>query len=238
MCKIICNVSYSCGHIEPWVQPRACQFDAQNQRKSSKKDPLCLMHGHCLDFGRVRQISVSDELFCSACYIDKLKAKIKDKDAREKAIEQAKANATRASNSARKFIEESEKRSRLEELPLSYIKKVTDVALKRLDISFSDAQMQFYHFEELLQIVIGLPFLDKDQLVGKFARKVEGKFEPNEVRHFYKLAIENRNFGDSFRKGLKKPDVLDEPVKPAKPSKPAKPVKPVPTWVPDVAHDY
>ncbi|KAH8158296.1 hypothetical protein CIB48_g9946 [Xylaria polymorpha] len=149
--------------------------------------------------------------------------KIIDKDARDKAIERAKSNKIRVSKSAQKGIEEAEKRSRLDELPLSYIKKVTGVALKRLDIAFLDEQMQIYHFEELLQIIIGLPFLDKDQLVGKFASKVEEKFGPKEIKRFYKLSIEYRNFGDSFSKGLKNPDVLDEPVKP---------MKPVPTWVP------
>ncbi|KAI0438881.1 hypothetical protein F4803DRAFT_564912 [Xylaria telfairii] len=178
MCKVICNISYRCGHVEPWAQPRACELDA--------------------------------------------------KEARDKAIERAKLNKIRASTNARKSIEEAEKRSCLDELPVSYIEKVTDVALKRLDIAFLDGQMQIYHFEELLQIIIGLPFLDKDQLVGKFASKVEsdetGRFGPKEIKRFYALSIEHRNFGDSFRKSLKKPDVLDEPVKP---------VQPVPTWVPN-----
>ncbi|KAI0454483.1 hypothetical protein F5B21DRAFT_504388 [Xylaria acuta] len=225
MCKIICKVLYSCGHTEPWVQPRACQFDAEGHLKPGAKDPLCLLWGHCWDFGRVREINISDGMLCSACYVDKLKVKITDENVRKKAIEKAKSNAARSSKSARKCTEEAEKRSRLQELPLSYIEKVTGVALKRLDLAFADAQMEAHHFGELLQVVIGLPFLNKDQLVGKFAGKVEENFGPKEVKDFYKLSIKHRNFGDSFRKGLKKPDVLDEPEKS---------VKPVPTWVPEL----
>ncbi|KAI0485654.1 hypothetical protein F4859DRAFT_511849 [Xylaria cf. heliscus] len=228
MCQIICNVAYACGHTELWLKPRACQFDARGNRKSGKKDPLCLIYGHCWEFGRVRFLNISDKSFqCTPCHIKQLEVKIKNGEARARAIEKARRNEARWSMEARLLIEEAERRSRLEDLPLGYIDKVTNVAMNRLDRAFSDAQMETYHFEELLQIMIGLPFLDKGRLVRKFARKAEQKFGPEEVRRFYELAVEYRNFGESFRRGLKKPDVLDKPVETAELVLP-----PVPTWVP------
>ncbi|KAI1153272.1 hypothetical protein F4825DRAFT_449672 [Nemania diffusa] len=211
MCQIICNVTYRCGHTEPRVESRDCQFIDRGHRKRTAKDPLCLLYRHCSEFGRVRQISITDSLLCSTCFISKLTGQENlSSRARKNKIDATRKNAARHSNHAEKCIAESEKRARLEDLPIAYINKVSEVALRRLDIAFSDAQMNTCHFEDLLQIVIGLPFLDKGRLVEKFAGKIEQKLGTGEMKHFYELSMKYRNFGDEFRKGLKNPSVLDE----------------------------
>ncbi len=212
MCKIICNITYSCGHTEPWVSPRSSQIDADGARKRGEKDPMCLIPGHCWVFGNVRQIKLIDTLLCTTCFVAQTR-KRKDVSAEQRAamISKAKRDADFHSSCARKHIVESEERSQLDEVDISRISEATDVAVERLGFSFSDAQMQSWHFEDLLQVVIGLPFLDKDRLVGKFASEAEKKFGAADVKWFYELSTTNRNFGDSFRKGLKNPDVLDEP---------------------------
>ncbi|KAF2969902.1 hypothetical protein GQX73_g3726 [Xylaria multiplex] len=210
MCKIICNVAYSCGHIEPWVNPRTCQYDALGDRKLAEKNPLCLIYRHCRFFGDVRQINISDDMLCSNCFITETKGR-KDlpAKAKENMIFAARKDTAFHSQAAQKNIAEADKSSQLKDLSISYINKVTDIALTRLDLAFSDAQMEPHHFDELLQIMMGLPFLDKDRLVGKFANKVEARFGAEDVRHFYKLSMKGRNFGDYFRDGLKDPSVLD-----------------------------
>ncbi|KAI1347231.1 hypothetical protein F5Y01DRAFT_307719 [Xylaria sp. FL0043] len=212
MCNIICNVTYRCGHVEPWVKPRECQFDAQGNRKWGEKDPLCLIPGHCWAFGSVRKINIVDDKFqCSLCFICKTEDRkdITDEQ-REKMVSSAARNAFFHSRSAENHINEAERRSILEEIAVSRINKATNIALRRLDFAFADAQMRPWHFEELLQIVMGLPFLDKPKLVGKFASKAEKKFDTKHVRRFYEVSMTGRNFGESFRAGLKKPGVLDD----------------------------
>ncbi|KAI0101814.1 hypothetical protein GGR51DRAFT_574444 [Nemania sp. FL0031] len=215
MCKIICNITYKCGHTEPFVSRRSCQYDRHGAAKAPSKDPLCLLYTHCWEFGRVRQISLSDRLLCSACYIARTEDR-KDisEESRMARIKSTKADAEFHSSKAQQFISESETRARLEHLPIEYINDVTNVALERLDIAFQDDQMREYHFEELLQIIIGLPFLDKGRLVEKFAGKIEERFgggsAAKKMKHYYELSKKYRNFGDNFQKGLKDPSVLDK----------------------------
>ncbi|GAW15702.1 hypothetical protein ANO14919_051210 [Xylariales sp. No.14919] len=210
MCKIISNVTYGCSHIEPWVEPRACQYGAEGARKPPQKDPLCLIYPHCRRLGNVRQINIFDQMLCSACYIAQTqKRKNISAQVKEKIVSKAEKKAGFHAKCARKHIADSEKDSRLEHLDVSYINRVTDVALKRLDIAFSDEQMEPHHFEELLQIVMGLPLLFKDRLIRKFACRVEQNFEAEDVRYFYELSMKHRNFGRDFRNGLKNPSVLD-----------------------------
>ncbi|KAI1112745.1 hypothetical protein F5Y14DRAFT_463155 [Nemania sp. NC0429] len=212
MCRIIYNVTYSCGHTEPWTGARACQFDAHYVRKPEAEDPLCLLYGHCAEFGRVRQISLSDETLCSNCFIDYVENQEDIDDvARILKIQRVRKSADFHSRTAQSAITDSGLRSRLDDLPRRYVKKVTRVALKRLDIAFSDAQMQPHHFEELFQIIVSLPSLRTDLLVEKFAYKIEKKFVTEVVKHFYALSTTFGDFGDHFRKGLKKPGVLDSP---------------------------
>ncbi|KAI8630930.1 hypothetical protein F5Y19DRAFT_474050 [Xylariaceae sp. FL1651] len=45
----------------------------------------------------------------------------------------------------------------------------------RLDFAFEGAEMEYHHFEDLLQITARLPFLHKDQLIAKFTGKIEDK---------------------------------------------------------------
>ncbi|KAI1422773.1 hypothetical protein F5Y12DRAFT_595382 [Xylaria sp. FL1777] len=212
MCKIVCNVTYSCGHTEPWVTPRSCQFDAEGNRKRTEEDPMCLIPGHCWAFGSVRQINIVDELLCSTCFIAKTEGRrdISAK-ARENMISKATREAKFHSRCAKSHIKEAEERSQLRDISVSRIDRATGGALKRLDLAFSDAQMEHWHFAELLQIVIGLPFLNKERLVGKFASEAEKKFDVGDVRDLYELSTKYRKFGDYFRKGLKNPSVLDEP---------------------------
>ncbi|TGJ80612.1 hypothetical protein E0Z10_g8151 [Xylaria hypoxylon] len=210
MCKIICNITYGCGHTAPWVNPRACQYDAEGTRKLLEKDPLCLIYRHCRNFGSVRQISTFDEMLCSSCFITQIEER-KDVSAKakENIISNSKKYADFHSQCAQKHIAETDKESQLGDMGVLYIEKVTGVALKRLNLSFSDKQMRTHHFEELLQIVMGLPFLDKDRLVARFASQVEKKFGAEDVKYFYELSMKGRNFGDYFRNGLKDPSVLD-----------------------------
>ncbi|KAJ8129851.1 hypothetical protein O1611_g3779 [Lasiodiplodia mahajangana] len=214
MCKIICNITYKCGHTEPWVTRRTCQYNSNGTPKSPAKEPLCLLYTHCWEFGRVRQVNIADRLLCSACFI----AKTKDREdlseeLRTARIDGAEKDAAFHAGKARDFIAEANGRAQLEHLPTEYIKRVSNVALKRLDIAFSDEQMKEHHFAELLQIIVGLPFLDKDRLIEKFAGKIEEKFGPKKVKEFYELSMKYRNFGDEFRKGLKAPGVLDKAQK-------------------------
>ncbi|KAI1165430.1 hypothetical protein F5B18DRAFT_649672 [Nemania serpens] len=212
MCQIIFNVTYSCGHTEPWIEARACQFDAQERRKPEAEDPLCLLYGHCAEFGKVRQISLSDETLCSNCFIDYVEAREGiDEMARIIQIDRVRKSADFHSRTAQSHFTDSELRSRLKDLPARYVKKVTKIALKRLDIAFSDAQMQPFHFEELFQIIVGLPSLQTDRLVEKFAYKIEQKFVTEVVKHFYEFSLRFGDFGNDFRNGLKKPNALHQP---------------------------
>ncbi|KAI1187845.1 hypothetical protein F5B17DRAFT_452564 [Nemania serpens] len=209
MCQIICNITHSCGHIEPWVGARACQFDAWERRKPEEKDPFCLLYGHCAEFGKVRQISLSDETLCSDCFIDYVDAR-KDIDeiARIIQIDRVRKSADSHALTAQSYITNSALRSRLEDLPTRYVRKVTRVALKRLNIAFSDAQMEPYHFEELFQIIVGLPSIRTDLLVQKFAYKIEEKFVMEVVKHIYEFSMRFGDFGDEFRKGLTRANVI------------------------------
>ncbi|KAJ8116265.1 hypothetical protein ONZ43_g4477 [Nemania bipapillata] len=211
MCKIVCNITYRCGHTEPWVESRACQLDEKRQRKPTAKDPLCLLYRHCSEFGRVRQVKLADKLLCNTCFISSLNERNgMDPKSRESMIRKARDSAEFHANFAKKCIAESEKRARLGALPIEYINKVSRVALERLDIAFADPQMEPHHFEELLQVIVGLPFLDKGPLVEKFAGKIEQKLGSKKMRYFYALSMKYRNFGDEFRKGLKNPTGLDK----------------------------
>ncbi|KAJ2987877.1 hypothetical protein NUW58_g4269 [Xylaria curta] len=209
MCKIICNVIYSCGHTEPWVSPRACQFDADGTRKPLARDPLCLLYGRCLNFGRVRQVKITDSLLCTTCFVKRTNAREDlSPGQRERIVNFAERVAARHAQYAQNHIDEAERRSRLKNLSWAYIDEATDKALLRLDMAFADEEMEFHHFEELLQIAIGLPLVDKGKLVTKFASKVEEKFGPEEVNHFHQLSVNNRNFGDEFLEGLQNPTVV------------------------------
>ncbi|KAI1196021.1 hypothetical protein F5X97DRAFT_325961 [Nemania serpens] len=212
MCRIIYNVTYSCGHTEPWVEARACQFDAQGRRKPEAEDPLCLLYGHCAEFGKVRQVSLADETLCSDCFIHYVEAREDISEiARIIQINRVQKTADFHSRTAQSAIVDSELRARLEDLPARYVKKVTRIALKRLDIAFSDAQMQPYHFEELFQIIVGVPCLHTNRLVEKFACRIERKFITEAVKHFYEYSMRFGDFGNDFRNGLKRPSVLDRP---------------------------
>ncbi|KAI0433250.1 hypothetical protein F5Y09DRAFT_91423 [Xylaria sp. FL1042] len=210
MCKIICNVTYRCGHVEPWVNPRSCQFDPRGNRKRGEEDPLCLIPGHCWAFGNVRKINIFDKLQCSLCFICKTEQREDISDERRgNMISKACKDAYFQSYWAEKHINEAERRSMLGEIDTSRINKATNLAFKRLDFAFANAQMRSWHFAELLEIIMGLPFLDKEKLVGKFASKAEKKLNAEHIRWFYELSMMGRNFGDSFRKGLNNPIVLD-----------------------------
>ncbi|KAI3327665.1 hypothetical protein HD806DRAFT_549610 [Xylariaceae sp. AK1471] len=153
---------------------------------------------------------------CSECFISSTKKRCDiSSEAKENIIYKAKESADFHANCAAKLTTESYKRAQVEDIPIEAVRKVTVIALKRLDESFSDAQMERYHFEELLQIVVGLPLLDKAKLVGKFASKIEQKFGAEEgvVKNFYELSKKDRiDFREEFRKGLKNPSVLDKVV--------------------------
>ncbi|KAI1364689.1 hypothetical protein F5Y08DRAFT_353376 [Xylaria arbuscula] len=203
MCKIIANVTYKCGHTEPWVTPRGCQFDAEGVRKRGKHDPLCLIPGHCWVFGNVRLIKVDDNRQCSACFASKIeKQKGLSKEARATAIAKAKTSAESHSTCAQEHIIEADNKSQLMEVPKSRINKATEVALQQLESSFKDAQMETHHYAELLQIIIGLPFLDKGRLVKRFAALAEKKLTTEDLKWLYELSVKERNFGDYFRQGV------------------------------------
>ncbi|KAI1179494.1 hypothetical protein F4777DRAFT_574800 [Nemania sp. FL0916] len=209
MCKIISNVTYACGHKEPWTQARSCQLDAHGTRKANM-NPLCLIWGHCPNFGIVRQISLAeDKMLCSRCFVTKLQnLPNMAPEIKERRIQSAKNTAELHARNAESTIAASERRARLEDLPTGYIDKVTGVALKRLEMAFSDKEMEFRHFGELVQIIVALPLVDKAQLVKKFAGLVEERFGARDVRHFYKLSMQYRNFGNEFLAGLHNPDVI------------------------------
>ncbi|KAI0972925.1 hypothetical protein F4678DRAFT_478166 [Xylaria arbuscula] len=212
MCKIICNVTYRCGHKEPWVSPRTCQIDLEGNRKWGDKDPMCLIPGHCWAFGSVRQINIVDELLCSACFIAQTKER-KGLSANTQTcmISKATKDAKYHSSRAEKFITDAEKKS-TGNMSAARIARVNDLALERIDFAFADEQMQPWHFAELLQIIADLPFLNKKKLARKFAKEAEKKSDDDDITWFYEVSMENRDLGHGFRQGLKNPSVLDQPL--------------------------
>ncbi|KAI1298627.1 hypothetical protein F5Y03DRAFT_397996 [Xylaria venustula] len=193
MCKIICNI------------------DLEGNRKRGEEDALCLIPGHCWAFGIVRKTNIVDELLCSACFITQTKKREDLSDnTKKRMISKATIDAEFHSTHAEKHIKDAEKKSK-GDINAARIAKVTDLALERLEFAFADEQMQSWHFEELLQIIASLPFLNKKKLIRKFAKEAEEKFDAEDITWFYELSMESRDFGNGFRQGLKNPNVLNAP---------------------------
>ncbi|KAI0154340.1 hypothetical protein GGR57DRAFT_512308 [Xylariaceae sp. FL1272] len=204
MCKIIAVVEYSCGHSEPCVNLRTCQFKSVGTHKSRVDDPLCLLYSEakgarfCWLMGRVRTIQATEKkMVCAACYtanVDKRDLPAVDK---KKMIHKALMNAEFHASRAKELITESEKSARLESPDIS---EVTAIALSRLSKSFEDPDLTISSCAELLQIIMGLPLVNKHLLVMSFAIQL-GKKSGNDKKvmtDFYELSKTKNDWGEAF----------------------------------------
>ncbi|KAI1320754.1 hypothetical protein F5Y16DRAFT_405499 [Xylariaceae sp. FL0255] len=231
MCRIISDVTYRCGHVQPWCIPRDCEYNSDGSRRQGAGNPLCILpSSECDNFGFLRVIKLSDNRVCTDCHVADLRnpgspshrAELSAAN-REEMITKIKMNTQNHVISAKNLTAQSEKRAQLLEMPPETIDMATRYASLRIRRVFEteDAQFKERHFEDLLQIIKGVPLLNKARLVGEFAALTEvrlhgTKFADNDIRYYYDVTKKDRDFGDEFRKGLSRPEVLDVEMK-AKP---------------------
>ncbi|KAI1269784.1 hypothetical protein F5Y18DRAFT_422734 [Xylariaceae sp. FL1019] len=207
MCKIIAEVEYSCGHVENCVSLRTCQFKSDGTHKVGAEDPLCLLYSKskgkkfCWLMGRVRIIQATEKrMLCAPCYVADVNTRDLPAADKKRMIHKALANADFHASHSKRHIVESEKKAHLE---TPDVDEVTAIALSRLSKSFEDPDLTISSCAELLQIIMGLPLVNKQLLVMSFAIQLGKKYNNDKkvMANFYEMSKTKNDWGEAFCMG-------------------------------------